>query len=390
MSAKIEKKRVEELGNYDITKAAEDDVLLIVGTNDGNKSGKIPVSEFRDQMAKFKMANIVTFIVSLIESFVKGKTNNVFDAATAFNGLFDYIKNSWFNPATGSANSENLQALRTCILDGLMQISDDAWGFIKKIYFGDMDAAYYYVGRTTKMNFRHPSIPSGASAEAVPDTIYVALAIKTDGVHNYTIAATPEAAEEKAELYRNDEQFSKVIVDAADWAGGADKQAFIFEWTRQRTHDYIEAMDMEEFMSNINPIKPLISKLTKMGNGINQLSQAVQEMSAVVHVLASANLEARVAALEQALAQAQGGGSTDSPTNGGENQGEPEPDNGEDAALRSRAETLWAQFVGSDASNMTTEEMVAALENGANITPDPNATLAERIEALEALAAQQQ
>ena len=147
-------------------------------------------------------------------------------------------------------------------------------------------------------------------------------------------------------------------------------QPYVFDWTKDRTADLVEAMGLEEFASGIIPFTSTIQKLNRnirgLDEGLNSLAGKMQ------------NLTSRLEILEQVLQEHQNSGS-----NGGENQGE-------DAALRNRVEALWAQFVGTDASNMTTEEMVAALENGANITPDPNATLAERIEALEALAAQQQ
>lgn len=380
MSTKVEHKRVEELENYDITKAAEDDVLLIVGTNDGNKSGKIPVSEFRDQMAKFSAWNIVTMIISFITSLIVGKTGENYDGATAINTLVQYIKENWFDPATGIFNSDGMRALKNFCALGMLQLTDEAFAIVKTIWkFGSYKSDFWYLGRNTKAPY-----PYTMPGQPQPDVIYIVRYV--DGGKNYSkVYTTLEAAQQSSEA-----QHAGATIEAADWAGGADKQPYVFDWTKQRVSDLLSAMDMEEFMSGINPLSSLMNSLTKMGDGINQLSEAVQQMSPVVQGLASANLEARIAALEQALSQAQNSGSTGSPSNGGENQGDTEPDNGEDAALRSRAETLWAQFVGSDASNMTTEEMVAALENGANITPDPNATLAERIEALEALAAQQQ
>lgn len=383
MSAKIEKKRVEELENYDITKAAEGDVLLIVGTNDGNKSGKIPVSEFRDQMAKFNLINIVAMVISLIKSFMEGRTGEVFHVVTAFDAAAQYIKTNWYDLTTGTPNMTNLQTLRAACAAAIRQATDDAFGWVKKIWrFGSNKSGYWYLCRNSKTIYGFHLLEG-----TQPDIIYIVRYRENDKDYS-SASASLETAQSFAA------QHPGSTMEIADWAGGADKQPYIFDWTKERVADLLEAMDINEFLSGFNPLSLYISNIEKMGDGINQLSAAVQQMSPVVQGLASANLEARVAALEQALAQAQGGSSTDSPTNGGgnenENQGEPEPDNGEDAALRSRAETLWAQFVGSDASQMTTEEMVTALEEGANIPLDPNATLAERIEALEALAAAQQ
>ncbi len=382
MSTKVEHKRVEELENYDITKAAEDDVLLIVGTNDGNKSGKIPVSEFRDQMAKISVINLVVMVISFLESIMKGKNNETFHIATAFDVAAKYIKTNWFDFSTGTPKFTALQTLKTALASAIRQATDDAFVLIKTLwnFGGKNDPDRYYLGRTTKELYTYTA-PEGYTQ---PNIIYVLH--YEEGGKKYS----KEYASQEAAMQTSSAQTPGATIEIADWAGGADKQPYVFDWTKQRVSDLISAMDMEEFISGFNPLSSLMNSLTKMGDGINQLSEAVQQMSPVVQGLASANLEARIAALEQALSQAQNSGSTGSPSNGGENQGDTEPDNGEDAALRSRAETLWAQFVGSDASNMTTEEMVAALENGANITPDPNATLAERIEALEALAAAQQ
>ncbi len=379
MAKKIEYKKVENLENYDVTKATEGDYIPVVGTGDGNKLGKIPVSEVRDIMAKFNLFNIVAMVISLIKSFMEGRTGEVFHCATAFNNAVEYIKTNWYDLSTGTPNMTNLQTLKTTSAAAIRQVTDDAIGWVKKIWhFGSNRSAYWYLCRNSKTtyNFR---VLEGTQ----PDIIYIVRYRENDKDYSSSFVSLESAQSFAA-------QRPGSTMEIADWAGGADKQPYVFDWTKDRVADLLEAMDINEFIEGFNPFSTFVSEVTKMGDGINKLSQAVQEMSPVVQVLASANLEARIAALEQALSQAQNSGSTGSPSNGGENQGDTEPDNGEDAALRSRAETLWAQFVGSDASNMTTEEMVAALENKTNITPDPNATLAERIEALEALAAQQQ
>lgn len=364
MTTKISCKRVENLENYDVTKATEGDYIPVVGTGDGNKLGKIPVSEVRDIMAKFSVQNIVVMIMSFIESLVKRKTGVTYDGATAINTLVQYVKENWFDPATGTFNSDGMRALKDFCADGMLQLTDEAFAIIKKIWsIGDAKSDYWYLGRTTHYLYVYKSM----EGEPQPDTVYVVSYVDHDKEYEEFKNTLEEAAARAAQL-------TGATIEEADWAGGADKQPYVFDWTKDRAADLVEAMDIKEFIEGLNPFSTFFS----MRAVINSLSSKYQEMSDTI-----LDLTSRVTVLEQALAQAQGGGSTDSPTNGGENQGE-------DAALRNRVEALWAQFVGTDASNMTTEEMVAALENGANITPDPNATLAERIEALEALAAAQQ
>ena len=375
MSTKVEHKRVEELENYDITKAAEDDVLLIVGTNDGNKSGKIPVSVFRDQMAKFSAWNIVTMIISFITSLIVGKTGENYDGATAINTLVQYIKENWFDPATGIFNSDGMRALKNFCALGMLQLTDEAFAIVKTIWkFGSKRSDFWYLGRNTKNPYSY-TMPG----QPQPDVIYIVRYV--DG--GSKVYKTLEAAQQSSEA-----QHAGATIEAADWAGGADKQPYVFDWTKQRVSDLLSAMDMEEFMSGINPLSSLMNAFTKMGEGINQLSEAVQQMSPVVQGLASANLEARIAALEQALSQAQNSGSTGSPSNGGENQGDTEPDNGEDAALRSRAEALYSTVSGDDTSSMSLEQIISAMEQYLGITPDPGASYADRLDAIEAAGSQ--
>lgn len=69
MATKIEKKRIEELENYNITKATENDVIPVVETKDGaNEAKKLPVTTLRDMMAKFNITNVVTLVVSLLNA----------------------------------------------------------------------------------------------------------------------------------------------------------------------------------------------------------------------------------------------------------------------------------------------------------------------------------
>lgn len=364
MSTKVEHKRVEELENYDITKAAEDDVLLIVGTNDGNKSGKIPVSDFRDQMAKINVINIVTMIISLIRSLMEGKNGETFHVITAFEKIWAYIKTNWFDFSTGKMNQTSLQTLKTTLVSAMRQVSDEGFALAKMIWdFGSEKEKHWYLGRITKQTYDY----TAAEGSTQPDTIYV-VHYEVDKDSHYKTYGSQEAAAQSSGA-----QTPGATIEAADWAGGADKQSYVFDWTKDRVADMLEAMDLGEFGEGL--VYPITRQTEKIWNEINTLYNNNSRLNDRIF-----SLESKVATLENALQQYQNSGNS-----GGEIY-----DNSEDVALRNRADALWAQFVGTDASSMTTEEMVAALENGANITPDPNATLAERIEALEALAAQQQ
>lgn len=60
-------KKINELENYDITKATENDVIPVVETKDGtNETKKLPVTTLRDMMAKFNLQNLVTFVNGII------------------------------------------------------------------------------------------------------------------------------------------------------------------------------------------------------------------------------------------------------------------------------------------------------------------------------------
>lgn len=62
-------KKINELENYDITKATENDVIPVVETKDGtNETKKLPVTMLRDIMAKFNITNVVTLVVSLLDA----------------------------------------------------------------------------------------------------------------------------------------------------------------------------------------------------------------------------------------------------------------------------------------------------------------------------------
>ncbi len=361
MAKKIEYKKVENLENYDVTKATEGDYIPVVGTGDGNKLGKIPVSVFRDQMAKISVINLVVMVISFLESIMKGKNNETFHIATAFDVAAKYIKTNWFDFSTGTPKFTALQTLKTALASAIRQATDDAFVLMKTLWtFGGKDPDRYYLGRTTKELYTYTA-PEGYTQ---PNIIYVLH--YEEGGKKYC----EEYASQEAAMQTSSAQTPGATIEIADWAGETDMQPYVFDWTKDRTADLVEAMGLEEFASGIIPFTSTIQKLNRnirgLDEGLNSLAGKMQ------------NLTSRLEILEQVLQEHQNSGS-----NGGENQGE-------DAALRNRVEALWAQFVGTDASNMTTEEMVAALENGANITPDPNATLAERIEALEALAAQQQ
>ncbi len=349
-------KRIEELENYNITKAAEGDYIPIVATGDENKTGKCPVSDFRDQMAKINVINIVTMIISLIRSLMEGKNGETFHVTTAFEKIAAYIKTNWFDFSTGRMNQTSLQTLKTTLASAMRQVSDEGFALVKMIWdFGSEKEKHWYLGRITKQTYDY----TAAEGSTQPDTIYV--------VHyeeDYKICVSQEAAAQSPEA-----QTPGATIEAADWAGGADKQPYVFDWTKDRVADMLEAMDLGEFGEGL--VYPITHQIEKIWHEIDNLYSSLHNRIF--------SLESKVATLENALQQYQNSGNS-----GGEIY-----DNSEDVALRNRADALWAQFVGSDASSMTTEEMVAALENGANITPDPNATLAERIEALEALAAQQ-
>lgn len=354
-------KRIEELENYDITKAAEGDYIPIVATGDENKTGKCPVSDFRDQMAKINVINIVTMIISLIRSLMEGKNGEPFHVTTAFEKIVAYIKTNWFDFSTGRMNQTSLQTLKTTLASAMRQVSDEGFALVKMIWdFGSEKEKHWYLGRITKQTYDY----TAAEGSTQPDTIYVVHYEEDKGSY-YKEYGSQEAAAQSSEA-----QTPGATIEAADWAGGADKQSYVFDWTKDRVADMLEAMDLGEFGEG------LVYRITRPTEKIwHEIDNLYSRLNNRIF-----SLESKVATLENALQQYQNSGNS-----GGEIY-----DNSEDVALRNRADALWAQFVGSDASSMTTEEMVAALENGANITPDPNATLAERIEALEALAAQQQ
>lgn len=359
----MSEKRIEELENYDITKAAEGDYIPIVATGDENKTGKCPVSDFRDQMAKINVINIVTMIISLIRSLMEGKNGETFHVTTAFEKIVAYIKTNWFDFSTGRMNQTSLQTLKTTSASAMRQVSDEGFALAKMIWdFGSEKEKHWYLGRITKQTYDY----TAAEGSTQPDTIYV-VHYEVDKDSHYKTYGSQEAAAQSSEA-----QTPGATIEAADWAGGADKQPYVFEWTKDRVADRLEAMDPGEIREGF--VYPITGQTEKIYEEFNRLYNDINNQSQRI-----TNLESKVAALENALQQYQNSGNS-----GGEIY-----DNSEDVALRNRADALWAQFVGSDASSMTTEDMVTALENGANITPDPNATLAERIEALEALAAQQ-
>lgn len=355
-------KRIEELENYNINNAAEGDFLPVTDSN--NELKKIPVSDLRDQMAKFNLINIVAMVISLIKSLMEGRTGEVFHVVTAFNNAAQYIKTNWYDLTTGTPNLTNFQTLKTICAAAIRQATDDAFALVKKIWsIGSDKSDYWYLCRNSKTAYSfHPA--EGTQ----PDTIYVVRYRENDEDYGEAFVSLESAQYAAA-------QHPGSTMEMADWAGdSADKQPYIFDWTKDRVADLLEAMDINEFSSELNPLSPYIRDIEK-------LSEAVQD-------LASANLESRVAALEQALAQAQGGGNNGG---GNENQGEPEQDNGPtEEELMTRALALHNQWVGSDTTGWTLEQVIADLELKAGITPEPGATLVERLEALEALAAQQQ
>lgn len=364
MERKMNSKKINELENYDITKAAEGDYIPIVATGDENKTGKCPVSDFRDQMAKINVINIVTMIISLIRSLMEGKNGETFHVTTAFEKIAAYIKTNWFDFPTGRMNQTSLQTLKTTLASAMRQASDEGFALVKMIWdFGSEKERHWYLGRITKQTYDY----TAAEGSTQPDTIYVVHYEDDDKGSCYQTYGSQEAAAQSSAA-----QHAGATIEAADWAGGADKQPYVFDWTKDRVADMLEAMEPGEFGEGL--VYPITRQTEKIYKEFNRLYNDINNQSQRI-----TNLESKVAALEYALQQYQNSGN-----NGGEIY-----DNSEDVALRNRADALWAQFVGTDASSMTTEEMVAALENGANITPDPNATLAERIEALEALAAQQ-
>lgn len=356
MSTKVEHKRVEELENYDITKAAEDDVLLIVGTNDGNKSGKIPVSEFRDQMAKISVINLVVMVISFLESIMKGKNNETFHIATAFDVAAKYIKTNWFDFSTGTPKFTALQTLKTALASAIRQATDDAFVLIKTLwnFGGENDPDRYYLGRTTKELYTYTD-PEGYTQ---PNIIYVLH--YEEGGKKYS----KEYASQEAAMQTSSAQTPGATIEIADWAGETDMQPYVFDWTKDRAADLVEAMGLEEFASGIIPFTSTIKKL-------NTLAGKMQ------------NLTYRLEILEQVLQEHQNSGS-----NGGENQGDTEPDNGEDAALRSRAEALYSTVSGDDTSSMSLEQIISAMEQYLGITPDPGASYADRLDAIEAAGSQ--
>lgn len=293
-------KKINELENYDITKATENDVIPVVETKDGaNEAKKLPVSDLRDIMAKFSAWNIVTMIISFITSLIEGKTGENYDGATAFNTLAEYVKEKWIDFTTGTHNSETLTALKTFCAQGMLQLTDEAFAMVKTIWnIGNNKSDFWYLGRNTKDIYPH-EMPEG---QPQPDVIYIVRYV--DGGKNDSKAyITLEAAQQSSEA-----QHAGATIEAADWAGGADKQPYVFDWTKQRVSDLISAMDMEEFISGFNPLSSLMNNLTKMGDRIQLLSHAVQQQL-TPQVTANAdnigNLQSRVSAIEEAIQQFQ-------------------------------------------------------------------------------------
>lgn len=110
-------KKINELENYDITKATEQDVIPVVETKDGvNETKKLPVSDLRDIMAKYNIATIATIIVSLIDA-VRNATGSVL--ATAIERVYGVVSDfmeAWLNEEI------DLNAL---IVDVLENVNDD-------------------------------------------------------------------------------------------------------------------------------------------------------------------------------------------------------------------------------------------------------------------------
>ena len=354
MSTKIEYKKVENLENYDVTKATEGDYIPVVGTGDGNKLGKIPVSEVRDIMAKFSAWNIVTMIISFITSLIKGRTGEAYDGATAVNSIFAYVKENWFDWTTGELNSETLNALKTFVAQGILQLTDDVFAIIKimpGINLVCKEADNYYWGRDTKKLYTFTSNP-------LPDSVYVAHKME-DGEPYDKPFGTLIDAQNFCEGDPN------ATIEVADWAGGADKQPYVFDWTKQRVSDLLTAMDMEEFMAGLLELNPFRS-INKSVRGLSRELSNLTRENLISRVLL---LENQVEQLMTLASQAMGGNA-----NNGGGQGE---------NILTQAMALNLELNSSDSAGMTLDEILSALETKLGITPDQNATVEERWAAIQ-------
>ena len=194
----------------------------------------------------------------------------------------------------------------------MLQLTDEAFAIIKKIWsIGHDKSGYWYLGRTTHDLYDYKSM----EGEPQPDTVYVVSYVDHDKEYEEFKNTLEEAAARCAQL-------TGATIEEADWAGGSDKQPYVFDWTKQRVSDLLTAMDMEDFMSGINPLSSLMNGLTEMSKGISKLAEGMGQISSFIEENGSnisniGNLESRIAALE-AIA----GISNEDPGNGGdENNG---------------------------------------------------------------------
>lgn len=287
-------KRIEELENYDITKAAEGDYIPIVATGDENKTGKCPVSDFRDQMAKINVINIVTMIISLIRSLMEGKNGETFHVTTAFEKIAAYIKTNWFDFSTDTMNQTSLQTLKTTSASAMRQVSDEGFALAKMIWdFGSEKEKHWYLGRITKQTYAY----TAAEGSTQPDTIYV-VHYEEDKDSCYKIYGSQEAAAQSSEA-----QTPGATIEAADWAGGADKQPYVFDWTKDRVADMLEVMDLGEFGEGL--VYPITRQTEEIWNDINNLYNNNSRFNERIFSLESkvATLAERIEALEALAAQ---------------------------------------------------------------------------------------
>jgi|GEM_PF-2995594 len=269
-------KRIEELENYNITKAAEGDYIPIVATGDENKTGKCPVSDFRDQMAKINLKNIVTMVLAFLKWL---KNANGEGLAAELDRLYSEI--------VSFTNNYSQANFKTLLSTGIDHCSDNLFHFFWEIFANDKNDEFW-----------DSHTPAQCRAEV------------------------------KSLLVEGGDLF------AALWG--------IFEDT----------------------VKDIISKSDEQSQILNRLS----------------TMEDHITSLER--------------NNGGENenQGEPEPEPGNEPTeeeLMTRALALHQQWISTDTTGWTLEQVIADLEQKASVTPADGATLVERLEALEALAAQQ-
>ena len=124
-------KKINELETYDITKATENDVLPVVETkDDANETKKLPVSDLRDIMAKWSVANGAAAFAAMLVSFKNGTGEEL---AANLNKIMNAVKD--FSGEDGLS----MEGFRAMFIDAVPTLDIDIVKMILSSFHTDMD-----------------------------------------------------------------------------------------------------------------------------------------------------------------------------------------------------------------------------------------------------------